>query len=207
MLPRVSVCLPFVYFADFARANADDPNPGDLPVTGGGPSENMFASAFLVLFVLVVIMIMILLLTRFLAKKNRQFFAHRSIRLVAGIPFGQNKSLQIVEIGGKIYILGVGNDIRLLEKIDDPALVEQLLGKLESDYNKGVLQIPILDGTIKFLRRKLRVHRLHEKNGQDQTAQQFQQILYEKLRTATLRNRSVHEQEMDANREDRSDQT
>ena len=42
-----------------------------------------------------------------------------SIRSLGGVPLGQNKSIQIVEIGHSLFVVGVGENIQLLDKIID----------------------------------------------------------------------------------------
>ncbi|WP_048602487.1 flagellar biosynthetic protein FliO [Rubeoparvulum massiliense] len=48
-------------------------------------------------------------------------------RLIGGINLGQNKSVQMVEINKQLYLLGVGNEIRLLDKITDQGTIEEIL--------------------------------------------------------------------------------
>ncbi|MCI3919013.1 flagellar biosynthetic protein FliO [Paenibacillus sp. TRM 82003] len=84
-----------------------------------------------VIVTLAVIVGIIVLLIRFLAAKNKGWSGDRSLRVHAGVALGQHKSLQIVEIGDAVYIVGVGDDITLLDKIDDPERAEALLASIE----------------------------------------------------------------------------
>ncbi|MDT2247325.1 flagellar biosynthetic protein FliO [Paenibacillus larvae] len=49
---------------------------------------------------------------------------------MGGVPLGQNKSIQIVEIGQSLYIVGVGDNIQLLEKVDNPDQVALITAQL-----------------------------------------------------------------------------
>ncbi len=85
-----------------------------------------------VLVVLGLIIGLIVLVLRFLAKRNRGWGMNRSLRSLGGFPLGTNKSMQIVEWNGRIYVLGVGDDITLLESITDPEIVDALLAEHEA---------------------------------------------------------------------------
>lgn len=80
-----------------------------------------------VLFVLAIIIGLIILLLRFLGKRSRGWGANRSFRSLGGFSLGSNKSLQIVEWNGRIYVLGVGEDVTLVESITDPEVVALLI--------------------------------------------------------------------------------
>ena len=91
----------------------------------------LYGSMVQVLVVLAVIVGLIVVLIRFLAGRNKRWSGKRSLLVHAGIPLGQNKSLQVVEIGDAVYVVGVGENITLLDKIDDPEKAEALLSALE----------------------------------------------------------------------------
>ncbi|OXS59685.1 hypothetical protein B1A99_09065 [Cohnella sp. CIP 111063] len=85
-----------------------------------------------VLVVLGLIIGLIVLVLRFLAKRNRGWGMNRSLRSLGGYPLGTNKSMQIVEWNGRIYVLGVGENITLLESITDAEIVDALLAEHEA---------------------------------------------------------------------------
>lgn len=81
--------------------------------------KDILQSIIYVIIVTAVIIGLIIVLIKVLAAKNRSLQANRSIKTLSGIHFGQNKSLQIVEIGHAIYIIGVGDNVELIHKIDE----------------------------------------------------------------------------------------
>lgn len=81
--------------------------------------SNYYLQLVWVIVVLAVILALIVYLIRFLNKRNQQMFRHGTIRTLGGVGLGQNKSLQIMEIGGCVYLLGVGEDIQLIDKVSD----------------------------------------------------------------------------------------
>lgn len=67
---------------------------------------------------LVVVILMIGLLVRFLARRaNVQ--QRGAIQVIAARQLAPNRSVQVVEIGGKRYLLGVGEDVQLLAEVTD----------------------------------------------------------------------------------------
>lgn len=89
-----------------------------------------------VIFVLAVIIILIVLLIRFLGRRNQTLMSGQSIRTLGALGLGPNKSVQIVEIGGSLYLIGVGENISMLDKITDPAEVALIISKFE-DQSSG----------------------------------------------------------------------
>lgn len=84
-------------------------------------------SLFTVLLSLAFIIVLIVLFIKLLSRKNRLWQANQSIRLLGGTGLGQHKSLQVVEVGNVVYVLGIGEDITVVDKVSDPEQVAILL--------------------------------------------------------------------------------
>lgn len=89
------------------------------------------SSVLTVLLSLAVIIVLIVLLIKLLSRKNRIWQMNQSIRTLGGTGLGPNKSLQIVEVGDVVYVLGIGEDITLIDKVSDPEQAERLIASLE----------------------------------------------------------------------------
>jgi flagellar protein FliO/FliZ len=79
------------------------------------------------IFALLLILLLIYLLIRFLSKRNKLFNQVKTLENLGGISLGQNKSIQIVRIGDKAYLVGVGDNVELLQEIDDENIINELL--------------------------------------------------------------------------------
>lgn len=79
-----------------------------------------------VIVVLAIIIVLIIVLVRFLGRKNRLSSTNRSIQTMGAVGLGPNKSLQVLQIGGTMYLVGVGENITLVDKIHDPAEIALL---------------------------------------------------------------------------------
>ncbi|MBY0010089.1 flagellar biosynthetic protein FliO [Paenibacillus typhae] len=93
--------------------------------------SNPLLSLLKVIFVLVIIVVLIVLLIRFLGRRNQTFMSGQSIRTLGAVGMGPNKSVQILEIGGSLYLIGVGENISILDKITDPAEVALIISRFE----------------------------------------------------------------------------
>lgn len=85
----------------------------------------------LVIFYLIIIIGLFFVIVKFLSKKNRWMMQGRAVKNYGGATLAQNKSVQVVEIGSSLYILGVGDSVTLLCKIDDPGEVETIREQLQ----------------------------------------------------------------------------
>jgi len=63
---------------------------------------------------------LLLFLLKFISKKSRSYNQTQLLDNLGGIPLGNHKSIQIVKVGNRILIVGVGENIQLLKEITNP---------------------------------------------------------------------------------------
>ncbi len=88
-------------------------------------------SAFAILLQLVlalgaVIAVMYFLL-KFINKKTQRFQSNQTMQNLGGVPLGQNKSVQLVKVGDRLLVVGVGDSIQLLKEIEREEEIDELL--------------------------------------------------------------------------------
>ncbi|MGG1215603.1 flagellar biosynthetic protein FliO [Micromonospora provocatoris] len=66
-------------------------------------------------------------LMKFLNKRNLTFQRNQMVQNLGGLSLGAQKSVQLLQIGKSLYLVGVGDDVQLLREITDPQEVEALL--------------------------------------------------------------------------------
>ena len=76
---------------------------------------------------LVFVVLLLLLLVKFFNKKSRGYSHGQMIQNMGGTSLGGNRSLQVVRVGEKILVLGVGENVQLLDLIVD-----------EGEYNRMI---------------------------------------------------------------------
>lgn len=78
-------------------------------------------------FALLLVLALIYLFLYFLKKRQNAGGRLKTLEHVGGVSVGQNKSVQLVRFADRIYVIGVGDDVTLLQEIKDKALIEDIL--------------------------------------------------------------------------------
>ncbi|MCC2249270.1 MAG: flagellar biosynthetic protein FliO [Bacillota bacterium] len=131
---------------DCLEKNADCEQPAESSTEDGDTekstllsteedTEPLWVNFIKLFFALALILGLIYLLLKFLKKKNALFNQVKSLENLGGISVGQNKSIQIIRVGSKFYLIGVGDNVEMLQEIDDEALMEDLLKRNTTDAN------------------------------------------------------------------------
>ncbi|MDR0270070.1 flagellar biosynthetic protein FliO [Paenibacillus sp.] len=169
----------------------------DMPPQSSG---NYAINLMYVIVVLAVIVVLIVLLIRFLGRKNKTWFTSRAVRTLGAVGLGPNKSLQIIEIGSSLYLVGVGEDIRLVDKITDPEEMKLILEAFEQESNARSGAIPpFLEKLASKFRKK---GPLSEEIELEDTSS-FHEVFDEKLRKMSNRKEKMEELLREDNTTDR----
>lgn len=152
---------------------------GEAPTPADAFTAGDFYGNFLqVIVVLAVIVGLIVVLIRFLAQRSKRWSGERSLQVHAGVPLGQNKSMQVVEIGSAVYIVGVGDDVTLLDKIDDPDRAAALIAALEA---KPASAAQGAASVVSFIRGLRRGGQPPEEQEWQSNQEAFRELLAQKL--------------------------
>lgn len=155
-------------------------------------SEDLFTSSrgqnvfflFLQMFVaLAIIVFLIYALLKLFNKRSKRFGSHSTIENIGGVSLGQNKSVQIVRIGSKLYILGVGDSVQLIKEITDEEEVERII----AEHNPSEVFDQPISKVSQWLKK-----RFVDGNAAPQQEQSFQQLLQRELREVKDSQTKVH---------------
>jgi flagellar protein FliO/FliZ len=141
--------LAFVSAVNTMRAETDPSG-----IEQGFDTASFYGSFVQVIITLAVIIGIIVLLIRFLARKNKMWSSGRTMRVLGGVTLGQNKSMQVVDIGGTLYIVGVGEDITLLDKITDAQAIQDIIISLDGSGTGKPAMVPELTRFIEGWKRR-----------------------------------------------------
>lgn len=110
-------------------------------VDGGG--ESLFLQLVKTVLALALILGLIYILLKLLNKKNRLIRQVNALENLGGISVGQGKSLQIIRVGSRLYLIGVGENVELLHEITDEGLIKEMLeGKEEGSQSSTTSIFP-----------------------------------------------------------------
>ncbi|NEW05557.1 flagellar biosynthetic protein FliO [Paenibacillus sp. SYP-B3998] len=153
----------------------------------GADTFDSFKMIAKVIFFLVLIILLFFMLIKYLAKKNKGSFFGNSIRSIGGVPLGQNKSVQIVEIGHSLFVVGVGENIQLLDKINDADEVAYITELLTATQDQGTGFVSLSKWASKLFVRNKAIEEDVE------ITSSFQQVFHDKLQRVTNRNKNVED--------------
>lgn len=157
----LSILMIFIFAIGFAVSVPDaafaEPNVadwvGDKAPDKEQPAESeevpeeqsLFGIIAKLVFYTLLILAMIYGLIKFLALRQQKFQPNQAVKPLGGTPLGNNKSLQLVKVGGKVLLVGVGDDITLLKEFDDAdeiGAIEKDLEKPQTMFQKPALKMP-----------------------------------------------------------------
>lgn len=95
----------------------------------GKSKPSFFVTFIQTIFALLLVLLLIYFLLKFLNKRNKIYQQVNALESIGGISVGANKSIQMIRIGEKVYLIGVGNNVEMLQEITDEVLLEELLTK------------------------------------------------------------------------------
>lgn len=96
------------------------------------PNVDIWKSFATVALVLLLIIGLIILLVKIAARKDMPWMKNRAIQSLGGIALGQHKSLQIIDLGEKIYVIGVGENVQLIDKIEQKHEMKAIRSRFET---------------------------------------------------------------------------
>ncbi|WP_339320203.1 flagellar biosynthetic protein FliO [Paenibacillus sp. FSL R10-2734] len=152
-------------------------------------SNNTLLNLLNVIIVLAVIIVLIVLLIRFLGRRNQTFMSGRSIRTLGAVGLGPNKSMQVIELGSSLYLIGIGENISILDKVTDPDEVALIIAAFEDQASN---QNNFLAPLIAKVKVKLRGEVSSEEIELSDTSS-FYETLQSKLRSAPERKEKMEE--------------
>jgi flagellar protein FliO/FliZ len=89
------------------------------------------------IFALIFVVALLYFILRFISKKTKAYQKANFIENLGGTNLGANRSIQLVKVGDRVLIVGVGENIQLLTEIEDVEERKQLL----AEYNQKVEQM------------------------------------------------------------------
>lgn len=88
---------------------------------------SLFFELVRLVFALLLVLGLIYASLYFLKRRNKIGNQINSLENVGGISVGQNKSVQLVRLGDRIYLIGVGENVTLLEEVEDQSIIKEIM--------------------------------------------------------------------------------
>jgi flagellar protein FliO/FliZ len=104
----------------------------DSPVSNTTEDKSLVVIIIKLIFYTLLILVMIYALIKFLALRQKKLQPNQAVKLMGGTPLGNNKSLQLVKVGEKVYLIGVGDQVTLIKEFSE----SDEINNIESDLEK-----------------------------------------------------------------------
>jgi flagellar protein FliO/FliZ len=122
------------------RNEEEQPAAEQNTISNPQPTTGVTAMDYMkMIFALVFVIALIYFLLKFINQRSKSFQQTKLIHNLGGTALGGNRSVQLVKVGERILILGVGEDIQLLKEIDGSEEKEEILHYYE-DKSQGLQQ-------------------------------------------------------------------
>ena len=140
-------CVVLIQVAPISYAMIDDEYFNNSPAsveneTDADTTDRAAASVSMgiweyikVLLSFVLVIGALIFVLRFLNKRNQNYQQNSIIRNLGGHSVGAQKSVQLLHIGNQIYVVGVGEDVQLLQVISDSQEIEQIIALYNEKYS------------------------------------------------------------------------
>lgn len=96
-----------------------------------------FGDVIRMIFALLIVVGLLYGVLKFLGKKGQSYQHTRMIQNIGGTSLGGNRSIQLVKIGTKLYVVGVGENVQLMKEIEDPEEKELLLKEFQNKLSSN----------------------------------------------------------------------
>lgn len=106
--------------------------PSPAVETTDADSPSFLDSLFRIVLGLGVVIGLIYFIAKWAKRKTGFSNQNKVISNVGGVPVGQNKQVQIINVGKQYFLIGVGENVELLTEITDEDTIEQL----EADHRE-----------------------------------------------------------------------
>lgn len=91
--------------------------------TSVGPTFGSYVKLF---FAFAFVIVLLYATLRFVNRRNFHMSRHRLMRNLGGVSVGSQRSIQLISVGKTYYLVGVGEDVRLLKEVTDEKEIEQI---------------------------------------------------------------------------------
>ncbi|BBN98668.1 flagellar biosynthetic protein FliO [Sporolactobacillus terrae] len=148
--------------------------------TDSSGSVTMFVTFIKLIVALLVVLALIYLLYHLIVKRSKRFSQVSALKNMGGVSLGANRSVQLVQIGTEVLVVGVGESVQLLKEIKDPEAIKALLTR-ENDQTT-----PVEEQVLKALKwtSDHAFHRPSSRPEKDQQATAPTKVLRQQLKAA-----------------------
>lgn len=122
---------------DCAELEENEQEENELLPVEQNETGSVILNVVKMIFALLLVLILIYVVVKLLSSRQKLNNRVHSLENLGGISVGHNKSIQIVRVGSKFYLVGVGDNVELLQEITEDDVIETLLQQ-EGGENESI---------------------------------------------------------------------
>ena len=124
------------------------------------------------IFATVFVVALLYFLLKFISKRSKTYKSSRLVENLGGTALGTNRSVQLIKVGNRILVVGVGENIQLLKELTDSEECSQII----SEYNDKMEQLVQPSDIVTKVLQRRKMNQSNENKGNH-----FQSLLKQQL--------------------------
>lgn len=134
----VAECIPKETKDDLSKEQQEQKEKEDQPQLKQSSEVSTIGTTLKVLFALAFVVALLIIILKLLHKRTQVIQQGKGIQTLGGAMLGNQRSVQLVKVGNKILVVGVGNNVELIKEIEDPDEVATFMQMNEGLSNRAV---------------------------------------------------------------------
>jgi flagellar protein FliO/FliZ len=114
------------YETEYQEQPGND-NQGEVQPETPKTNVSSIGTTIKVLFALVFVVVLLILVLKLLHKRTQVVQQGKGIQTLGGAMLGNQRSVQLVKVGHRILVVGVGDNVELIKEIEDQDEIDKLL--------------------------------------------------------------------------------
>lgn len=138
------------------------------------------------IFATVFVIALLYFLLKYINKKSKTFKSTQLVENLGGTALGTNRSVQLIKVGNRILVVGVGENIQLLKEISDSEEYNQII----ADYNEKLDQLIQPSDIVTKVLQRTKSTKTNKNIG---NSPKFQSVLKKQLEEITKDRKKIYE--------------
>lgn len=139
------------------------------------------------IFATIFVIALLYFLLKYMNKKSKTFKSTQLVENLGGTALGTNRSIQLIKVGNRILIVGVGENIQLLKEVSDPDECKQII----SDYNNKMDQLIQPSDIVTKVLQRTKSAKTNKNIG---NTPKFQSVLQQQLEDISKDRKKIYEE-------------
>ncbi|WP_227935822.1 flagellar biosynthetic protein FliO [Alkalihalobacillus deserti] len=154
------------------------------------PEQNTFLIFAQMISALALVIVLIYLLLRFLNKRSQSFRSTQMLQNIGGVPLGANRSVQLVKVGNRVLVVGVGESIQLLREIEDAKEINLIVNQQKEQFEQ--LEQPV-NKLFNLVSQKMRSNKPNTSLKPETNNEAFKNLLSKQLKDVSKTQEKLHD--------------